>query len=125
MTVVHQRNKERKLHRRARSVEECPDMDKNGEKYIVLDAPTLIESGAAGICDVIITVVADEDVRLSRIMERDNIDCDAAQRRMSAQPKPDFYIENSDYTVYNNGDIESLTEQISRIYDDILRNYTS
>ena len=44
---------------------------------------------------------------------------------MSAQPKPDFYIENSDYTVYNNGDIESLREQISRIYDDILRNYIS
>ena len=101
------------------------EMDKKDEKYIVLDAPTLIESGAAEICDVIITVVADEDIRLSRIMERDNIDCEAAQRRMSAQPKPDFYIENSDYTVYNNGDIESLTEQISRIYDDILRNYIS
>ncbi|MBQ9847168.1 MAG: dephospho-CoA kinase [Clostridia bacterium] len=101
------------------------EMDKKGEKYIVLDAPTLLESGAADICDVIITVVADEDIRLSRIMERDDIDCDAAERRMSAQPKPDFYIENSDYTVYNNGDIESLRKQISRIYDDILRNYIS
>ena len=108
-----------------RIVEIINEMAKNGEKFIVLDAPTLIESGAAEICDVIITVVADEDVRLLRIMKRDNIDTQAAQRRMSAQPKPDFYIENSDYTVYNNGDKESLREQISCIYDDILRNYSS
>lgn len=101
------------------------EMKKNGEKYILLDAPTLIESGAVEICDVIITVVADEEVRLSRIMKRDNIDAQAAKRRMSAQPKPDFYIENSDYTVYNNGDIDSLKDQIIRIYDDILRNYIS
>ena len=105
-----------------RITEMIAEFDEMGKKLIILDAPTLIESGAADLCDVIITVVADDDIRLSRIMKRDNIDIDAASRRMSAQPKADFYIEFSDYTVYNNGDIESLNEQINRIYDDIIRN---
>ncbi|MBQ2388429.1 MAG: dephospho-CoA kinase, partial [Clostridia bacterium] len=35
--------------------ETIAEMDKKGEKYIVIDAPTLLESGAADICDVIIT----------------------------------------------------------------------
>ncbi len=100
------------------------EMSDSGERYIVIDAPTLIESGAAELCDVIIAVVADDDLRLDRIMVRDNIDITAAKRRMSAQPKAEFYTDTADYTLFNNGDENSLKEQIGHVFDDITRNFT-
>lgn len=99
-------------------------MKEDGDELIALDAPTLIESGAADLCDVVIAVVADEDIRLERIMERDGIDVTAAKRRMSAQPKAEFYTDNADYTIYNNGDIDLLKEQVDSAFDDIMRNFT-
>ncbi len=93
----------------------------DGADCIVLDAPTLIESGAADMCDVIIAVVADEDIRLNRIMQRDGIDISAARRRMLAQPKPEFYTDNSDYTIYNNGDLISLKNQVMSVFNDIIK----
>lgn len=100
------------------------EMKEGGAELIVIDAPTLIESGAARLCDVVIAVVADEDIRFSRIMERDGIDIAAAKRRMSAQPKVEFYTDNADYTIYNNGDIGLLKEQVDSAFDDIMRNFT-
>lgn len=93
----------------------------DGADCIVLDAPTLIESGAADMCDVIIAVVADDDIRLNRIMQRDGIDIIAARRRMLAQPKPEFYTDNSDYTIYNNGDLTSLRNQVMSVFNDIIK----
>lgn len=100
------------------------EMKEDGAELIVIDAPTLIESGASRLCDVVIAVVADEDIRFSRIMERDGIGITAAKRRMSAQPKVEFYTDNADYTIYNNGDIGLLKEQVDSAFDDIMRNFT-
>lgn len=107
-----------------RTIEKAKSLSENGAKFILLDAPTLLESGAAEHCDVIIAVVADEDTRLERIIKRDSLSLEAAKKRMSAQPKTEFYTDNADYTIYNNGDIASLSEQVDRVFDDIMRNFT-
>ena len=57
-------------------------------KRVLLDAPTLFESGADNLCDEVIAVISDEKTRLDRIMARDNIDEDAALLRIKAG-KPD------------------------------------
>ncbi len=100
------------------------ELSDKGARFVVLDAPTLIESGAAEMCDAIIAVVADEDTRLERIISRDGISADSAKKRMSVQPKTEFYTDNADYTIYNNGGIDLLNEQTSRVFDDIMRNFT-
>lgn len=107
-----------------RTIEKAKNLSEDGAKFILLDAPTLLESGAAELCDAIIAVVADEDTRLERIIKRDNLSLEAAKKRMSAQPKTEFYTDNADYTIYNNGDIASLSEQVARVFDDIMRNFT-
>ncbi len=107
-----------------RTVEHIKRLEADGAEFIVLDAPTLIESGAADMCDVIIAVVADEDTRLERIMSRDGISIDAAKKRMSAQPKTEFYTDSADYTVYNNGSVELLSGQVGNVFEDIMRNFT-
>ena len=55
---------------------------KNGSKYVLLDAPTLFESETDSLCDVIVSVVADKDDSIKRIMSRDNITMEEAKKRV-------------------------------------------
>lgn len=84
----------------------------------VLDAPQLFEANAQNKCYKIISVVADEDVRINRIMKRDNITLEKAKSRIKSQLDEQFYINNADYVVYNNG--EDIKIQIDNILEEIL-----
>ena len=69
---------------------------------ILLDAPTLFESGLDSICDKTVAVLSDPAKRLARIMERDSLTSDEALQRMNAGKNDKFYIERSDHIIYNN-----------------------
>lgn len=81
---------------------------KSDSKYIVLDAPTLFESGADKLCDKVICVIADKEIRVKRIAERDNLSFEQINARISAQKEDEFYINRSDAVIYNNSDFVSL-----------------
>ena len=49
------------------------EYSKGGEKIVIVDAPTLFESGIDKYCKKIISVISDINVRLKRIIKRDNI----------------------------------------------------
>lgn len=77
-------------------------------KLILLDAPTLFESRADDFCDLIISVVAKEETRKQRIIQRDHISEQAAIQRMQAQLSEKFFREHSDIVLENNLGIEEL-----------------
>ncbi|MBO4446268.1 MAG: dephospho-CoA kinase [Clostridia bacterium] len=84
----------------------------DGYEAVIIDAPQLFESGMDKSCNLIISVVAPEEVRLKRIMERDELTEELARRRMRAQLPDDFFRQNSDYVIENTGDEEALKEKI-------------
>ena len=97
----------------------------NKNKTVIIDAPLLIESKLDELCDIVISVVADEDVKMKRICLRDNIDEDTAKKRIEAQPKDDFYIKNSNYVIVNNGDcdLKEILDSIKEMLEsEIIRN---
>ena len=89
---------------------------KMGSGYVLLDAPTLFESGTDSLCDVIVSVVADYEDSVKRIMLRDNLNREEAENRLSSQHTADFYCEKSDYYVFNNGTREELKCKIKSIF---------
>lgn len=91
-----------------------------GANDIVIDGATVIESGCGKMCDVLVSVVANEDVRTKRIVKRDNISLTDAKRRVSAQKPEDFYIENSDFVIENNGTKEELEHQVNSVLKNML-----
>jgi len=93
------------------------DMQNAGRNALIIDAPLLFESGFDKSCDIIISVIADLDKRIERIIERDNITAGQAQTRIKNQKSDDFFIENSDYIIYNNSDYADIYIQVSKIYD--------
>lgn len=88
------------------------DVFKN-ESYIVLDAPTLFESGADSFCDIIVSVICDREKSLKRIEERDGLDRKAAERRLENQKSEDFFRKNSDIIIENDLDMTGFLKSVS------------
>ena len=88
---------------------------KAGIPVAVFDAPQLFEAGAHRACGTVISVLADRQLRLERIMARDGISAEAAMRRILAQKSDEFFKANSNYIVENNGTVELLAPQVHRI----------
>ena len=78
---------------------------------ILLDAPTLFESGCDKFCDKVISVIASQDVRCHRIIERDGLSEEEAMHRITAQHSDAFYTERSWMVLQNNSDVEDLKQQ--------------
>ena len=89
--------------------------------FVLYDAPTLFEAGADDLCERIIGVLADTEVRVQRIMARDGLDEAAARARIGAQPDADFYRARCDYIVENNGDLDDLQRQADAILKDLCK----
>lgn len=94
-----------KIERQIRELQEA------GEQKILLDAPTLFESGAQRLCDCKVSVLANPELRKERIMRRDGLSSKEAEDRMSAQHNDRFYILRSDYILRNNGSEQELLDQ--------------
>ena len=87
---------------------------------VVVDAPLLFESGFDSECDATVAVIAEREKRISRIILRDGIGREDAIRRIDKQISDERLIELCDFTIFNNGEIDELNEQVSKIIDAII-----
>ncbi len=81
-------------------------------RFVIIDAPTLFESGTDGLCDIVVSIVAERESLIDRIAERDGIDRNMAESRLDSQHNADFFIENSDYVIQNNNNVEEFTRSV-------------
>ena len=88
---------------------------KLGTKAVIIDAIALFESGENALCDRTVGVVAPEEIRLQRIMARDNLTKAEALLRIRAQKDEDFYKTHCD-AVLRNYPTFSLEAEIQRIF---------
>ena len=94
----------------------------DGKQWILLDAPTLFESHADDFCALVLSVLAEPNIRMSRIMKRDGLTEVQAKKRMDAQLSEQYFKEHSDFVIYNNGSQELLCEMTYEVIDKI-RDY--
>lgn len=84
---------------------------------VVLDAPTLFDSGLDMICAKTVGVIARSELCAERITKRDGITRDMALKRLSAQRGGEFFRERCDYIIENNGELSDITESAVKIAD--------
>ena len=89
-----------------------------GEK-VLLDAPTLFESGLNEKCTATVGVLADRETRIERIKNRDNLSEDEALTRINAGKTDEFYKQNADFVIYNNGETEEFQKEFEVILSKI------
>ena len=75
------------------------DLTADGVDKIIFDAPQLFESGLQSFCDYIVGFVADETIRKSRIILRDGINEEVAEKRMKAGLSTEFFAQNCDIVI--------------------------
>jgi len=82
---------------------------------IVLDVPLLVESGWNTLCDKLIFVDAPREARLRRAAQR-GWSAEEIDRREALQQSLESKRQQADYTIDNSGSLESLQEQVDRIW---------
>lgn len=102
-------------HIRREIEEQIAALDRAGEETVVLDAPTLFESGADKLCGRICAVVAPEDVRCRRIMARDGMTEEEAMRRIRSQHSDRFFYEHCEIVIENSGSLQELATSAEKL----------
>ena len=87
--------------------------------YILKEAAILFESGSFKNLDSIITVIAPLDLRISRVMFRDDISKSQIESRIDKQISDEEKIKRSQFVIYNNEE-EFLIPQILKIHKQLL-----
>lgn len=80
-------------------------------QWVVLDAPLLLEGGCDAYCDKLVVVLAPEQTRIDRVMERDGITEQEARLRIAAQKDDAYYQSRADAVLQNTGGKEALYQQ--------------
>lgn len=91
-----------------RRVEKYSMEDSGKYRFLVLDVPIPIEEGFFDTVDYVWAVVANDDLRISRLMERMEITEEEAARRIASQMSNREYEELADCTIVNEEDIFRL-----------------
>ena len=77
-------------------------------KLAAIDAIGLFEGGLAELCDVTIAVTAPEEMRVQRLMLRDNISEEYARSRIRAQHSEEWFRERCDHVLVNDKKIDAF-----------------
>ena len=88
---------------------------------VFISVPLLFETDFYKLFDRIIFVACDDDIRLERLMKRNNFTKEEAVLRMNAQSPQDEKITKSDYVIYNDSGIENLQRQVLILIGELLR----
>ena len=91
---------------------------------VLLDAPTLFESGLNLLCDRILCVTASEEVSVERICRRDGIDKSAARARLAQQHDDNFFAARCDVVLRNDKTPEAFRADVREALECLRRGGT-
>ena len=86
---------------------------------IIFDVPLLFESGIDKFCDKILVIISDYEVQLNRIVERDKINRELAEKIIKSQLSNEERIKKADVVIENNSNLEDLFEKVERFCETI------
>lgn len=88
--------------------------------YLIYAIPLLLETDQAKEYDRVITVTADETVRVQRLIRRDKISAKDAYAILAAQASESARLAMADHIIENNGGMDTLNEQVQTLHNQLL-----
>lgn len=95
-------------------------LDHADAHYTLYEAAILFESGYYREMDKVICVVAPEELRTRRVMQRDNLPAEEVKRRMANQWEEGRKVELADYIIRND-ETDSVIQQVIRVHREMLK----
>lgn len=84
--------------------------------YCVIEAAILFEAGFDALTDRSLLIDADTETRIARLLARDGIDRELAERMIAAQMPSAERRARADDRIDNNGSPEALAEAVQRLH---------
>lgn len=89
------------------------------EKYLIKEAALLVESGSYQQLDKLIVVTAPKNIRIQRVMQRDNLSEKQVLDRMKNQLPESEKLKHADFQIINDGH-HDLIQQVHDLHQQLL-----
>lgn len=107
------------IHPRVRARFESIVANAGEGSVIVNQIPLLVETDGAGRFDLVVTVEADEELRLRRAVGRGLKEYEV-RKRIDSQANDDQRRAIADFVIINNGTKEELLSQVERLWEEVI-----
>ena len=94
------------------------EQNKN-EKMIFISVPQLYEANFQTLFDKVIFVKCDDEIRLQRLIKRNNFTEEECKKRMAAQLPQEQKQKLADYVIENNSDAAAFEDAVSNILSEL------
>ncbi len=91
----------------------------DGVEVLVHEAALLFEAGGDAHVDYVAVVTAPDDVRIQRVMQRDDTTERAVRDRMQHQLPQAEIRDRADFIIPNNADRDALRDEVRRLYEQL------
>lgn len=99
--------------------DELQKLAKDKTPLVILDIPLLLENHNIAGADAIMVVTVPESIQLNRLMQRNNLTKEEAQRRIDAQMPLSEKEKLADFIVDNSGTIANTLTQVDKVIQKI------
>jgi dephospho-CoA kinase len=99
-------------------------VDNEPAPNLIYEIPLLVETDAAGKFDFIVTVEADEDLRIERLLSRGMFITDI-KARLANQAPSEARIAIADAVIVNEGDEDHLLRQVENLWEGQIADLSS
>ncbi|MDH3721945.1 MAG: dephospho-CoA kinase [Desulfobacteraceae bacterium] len=95
--------------------------EKEGCQIVVIEVPLLFELDMKERFDRVVVVSADKELRVKRLMERDQTSRDAAENLINVQMPDEEKVDRADYVVWNESSMEKLVESVDVLFKNLTK----
>lgn len=87
------------------------------ERVVIFDIPLLFEIGAAHRFDIVVLVHTPREIQISRLMARDGLDREEAEKTLLIQLPIDFKKSSSQIVIDNSRGLDDTLEQVHEAWE--------
>ena len=96
------------------------ELEVSGQRYCIIDSPTLFETGLNKYMDYTVLVYVDKKIQINRIKSRDMLEENEIISRINSQVRTEDIISIVDFVISNNGPLEetqiNVKDMLNNIY---------
>jgi dephospho-CoA kinase len=89
-------------------------------KYVLLVHPLLFETKQNTLCQLVIAIDVSIEIQLQRVMNRDQISQESAQKIIMTQLSNNERINRADLVLENSGNIDNMNAKVIKLHEKIL-----
>lgn len=106
-------------------IERLIDQHRSSDRFVVVDAALLVETGEAkslGL-NALVVVRCEQDLQIRRAIEHRGMDKAQAGARLAAQAPMSLKLAAADYVIDNRGSMEELQESVDTLWSELAKRF--